>query len=76
MCFSVFVCLVCDLSCGCVWFVVFVYMFDVVVWFVCALLCDGVWCLCVRVCVSCVLFVRFVLLCLNMLVCFCLECIV
>ena len=42
---------------------------DVIVWFVCALVCDGVWCVCACV-FSCVLFVRFVLLCSNMFMCF------
>ena len=47
-------------------------VFNVIVWYVCALVCDGVWCVCVRVCVIFmgVLFVRFVLLYLNVFVCF------
>ena len=44
---------------------------DAIVWLVCALVCGGVWCAYVCACVCyCVLCVRFVLLCLNMVVCF------
>ena len=73
LCLSVYVCFVCGLSCGIVCFAGWC-KFTVVVWFVCALVRDGVWCVCARV-FSCVLFVRFVLLCSNMCV-LCLECIV
>ena len=47
----------------------FLCEFNVIVWFVCALVCDGVWCVCACV-FSCVLFVRFAVLCSNMFVCF------
>ena len=76
LCLRVFVCFVCDVSCGVVCLVV-LCMFNVVACVVCALVCDGVWCVCVRLRVrSCVVFVRFVLLCLNMSVHVGLGCIV
>ena len=66
-------CGVCCLSGGILRFVVWCEI-TVIMWFVCALVCDVVWCVCVCL-FSCVLLVRFVLLCSNLCV-FRLECIV
>ena len=71
-----YVCVV--LNCVCVLCVIyrvelcallFIFEFGVVVWLMCALACDGVWCVCVCMC-YCVVFVRVVLVCWNMFVCF------
>ena len=78
------VCVFCAYVCLCVLFVplrvelrawLCLCMFNVIVWFVRALVCDGVCCVCACV-FSCVLFVRLVLLCLNLFVSDCLRCVV